>query len=136
MIDPSRPRCACGYDLTGLNGPPWKCPECGGATVRWPPPIGPLAMTRREAMARRWSLIAIGLCPVLAPWTGGLVGVSLLVIAAMAVLVFAGTLSHWLVRGERGAARLFAVLPFLAVAACGLVVVAVLLGLSALVQTL
>src|SRR5262249_36958827 len=135
MIDTWKPTCACGYDLTGLDGPPWKCPECGQATLRRPPPPSPLAMTPREARARRWSLVAIGLCPLLAPWVGRVGGTALIVVGGTAIVVFAATLASWLVRGERGAAKLFAVLPFFVIAGCGTGVIAVLLALSAITRS-
>ena len=135
LVDRSRPMCVCGYDLTGLAGPPWTCPECATSTTHWPPLRSPLAMTRSERWFRRISLAAIVGCPVLAPWAGMFAAVFLL-LGAVAVPVFVGTLFVWLVRDDRGAAKLVAVLPCLVAAGCAVATEISLFLISAAVFSL
>lgn len=54
----SNPTCPCGYDLSGLPGPPWTCPECAQILNVWPIPVpGPRNLTPLE---QRFCQIAIG----------------------------------------------------------------------------
>lgn len=48
--------CICGYDLAGLPGPPWVCPECNET---WTPPVRPKIAGFPYTRAERW-LIGIG----------------------------------------------------------------------------
>lgn len=115
MADPAAlaPKCGCGYDLSGLAGPPWVCPECSAVTRRWPPAMSPLAMTKLERRWRRTSLIAILAAPVGAAWTAPPLAWLFAATAGLGVLAFSATLGWWLVRDERGWARAFAVVPML-----------------------
>lgn len=61
--DQRNPTCPCGYDLSGLSGPPWTCPECALITLVWPPPADDVGPPRLPQTFRLW-LAAAFLPPV------------------------------------------------------------------------
>ena len=68
---PYSPVCPCSYDLAGLDGPPWTCPECAHVTAVWPPPNSVVEVTRLEQWAL--ALWLTGLCTgsIALPWVSG-----------------------------------------------------------------
>lgn len=67
---PYSPVCLCGYDLAGLDGPPWTCPECARITQVWPPPANVVVVTRVEQWALGLWLTGLCLGSIAVPWLG------------------------------------------------------------------
>ena len=100
------PTCSCGYDLSGLQGPPWICPECAQVTAIWPP-SDPLTFLARDLWQWRLSLAAVVLCPLAFPWIEGdivtvyAIDTVLIVFTIMGTLVVASMQSHEYCRRHR-----------------------------------
>lgn len=96
---PTSPTCLCGYDLSGLPGPPWTCPECAQVTTVWPPRDS-LTFLARDLWQWRLSLTGAIVCPLILPWTYGdivtvySINTVLVVLAIMSTLVVSSMLSH------------------------------------------
>jgi hypothetical protein len=111
---PTTPRCTCGYDLSGLAGPPWACPECAKRTEVWPPPEWEESgkTSPREWAVARWSLLAMVPPVLVVPWIGSKLMAVPLAISAVGCVVFAAALSWSFVRGKNGADLLVGLMPF------------------------
>ena len=124
------PVCPCGYDLSGLAGPPWRCPECDAVTTEWPPPSEPYEVPPTERRILGWS-IGIGVtAAALAPWLlmpqsdfGLIIATCLIFIANIAALFYAATLALWIARNVPGWRKVLAIIPFLCYSAFSLIVV-------------
>lgn len=65
---PYSPVCLCGYNLAGLDGPPWRCPECARITEVWPPPENVVVVKRWEQWALGYWLTGLCLGSIAVPW--------------------------------------------------------------------
>ncbi|XVJ60485.1 MAG: hypothetical protein HEQ23_14250 [Tepidisphaera sp.] len=110
----SKPMCDCGYELSGLAGPPWACPECAKRREVWPPPEWEESArtSPREWAVARWSLLAMVPPVLVVPWIGSTLMIVPLAIAAVGCVVFAAALSWSFVRGKNGAELLIGLMPF------------------------
>ena len=86
-VEGPRCGCGCGYDLSGLAGPPWVCPECSASWDSLPTPLrgappGARRMLGYGAAATAGGMIAMLWLPDHGPWIGGCVmGLGMLSVA-------------------------------------------------------
>ncbi|XVJ60779.1 MAG: hypothetical protein HEQ23_15875 [Tepidisphaera sp.] len=102
------PACRCGYDLAGLDGPPWVCPECN--RKNWPLPewvrrerrIGLSPLEKHLFWKSVWVMVAGA---AVGPWLPFPLMVVCFSAAVLGVLVMSATWSLWLVKGDKGWAK-------------------------------
>lgn len=132
---PTTPECTCGYDLSGLDGPPWQCPECSAITNVWPPPPRSMDLTTLESRVLKCAGGAILCAALTAPWLPSRAGMVTVCVAFLACFVFAGAVTWWLVRGDRGWDRLLGIMPFFLVLCTCVMVTGLLSGLSTFIAS-
>ncbi len=96
------PRCECGYDLSGLEGPPWQCPECAEITLQWPPDPPLVTYESRLRTVMKWSAVAglaFALFARLAQVWG--LGVYSVCLAMLCCVAFSVAHVRWMMIGRR-----------------------------------
>ncbi|MEK6703441.1 MAG: hypothetical protein AABZ53_14365 [Planctomycetota bacterium] len=78
-------------------------------------------------------MTAILLLPLAAPWAGA-ASVGVLAGAGLGVLVLGATTCRWMIKGERGWARLAGLVPLLFTLLCGVLTVAILFAIATIVR--
>ena len=103
MPNTTTPQCTCGYDLSGLEGPPWQCPECAVITLQRPPDPPLVTLETRLLAVMKWAAI-VGIIFILLTFVARTTVLGPFAFGAtmLSCVVFSVAHARWMMIGRRG----------------------------------